>query len=74
MHVAFPYIKMNQSSFICESCGKVFAVRKSYLRHLKNHEPPEDIPCEICGKTLASKVKLKDHIRKVHKDKAQCHI
>ena len=56
----------------CEQCGKEFIGPKSkrdFDRHMKSHEKPKIIACDICKQTFPWKSYLEKHMRSAHKNK-----
>ena len=53
--------------FICDTCGKAFAVDDSLKRHiLQVHEGIKNHKCEFCGKSFVQSGTLNRHIQSVH--------
>ena len=62
----------DHSKSTCQHCGKIFALRKSLLRHIKKqHSRLTDQSvnrsnCQYCDKTFSRRLILKRHIIRVH--------
>ena len=54
--------------FVCpkEGCGKTFKLKNARAIHIQVAHEGYHFKCELCGKGLTSKTKLKDHMAAVH--------
>ena len=50
--------------FNCPRCDKCYALKKDLATHLKYHDA--SYTCEMCGKSLRSKMALKVHVNSIH--------
>ena len=54
-----------RDEFACTNCPKIFFTKRQLYDHWRsNHEEPGS--CSACGKSCASKKRLKEHIKIVH--------
>lgn len=54
----------------CRVCGKFFRYRRSFLKHVLQHEQSTDL-CGVCGKHLQPDEKLKAHLQ-THNEQNSC--
>ncbi|XP_040573841.1 uncharacterized protein [Lepeophtheirus salmonis] len=59
------YAHDSNKNFVCEICGKGFNHKTKLNLHVKNNHVHSDINCEICGKRIPKKYRIK-HLRVVH--------
>lgn len=52
----------------CIFCKKVFLLETSLTQHLKKHEGPDAVKCEICSIPFTLARDLEVHIRRLHSD------
>ncbi len=60
---------------VCDTCGKVYTIRTSFLKHLRIHEAHKTgrkKQCKLCGKTFAVISDLKQHMK--YHSKERSHI
>ena len=50
----------------CDICNKLFSIKSSLTKHIKNVHEKIKFKCEICGKELSRKDKLQRHKKTVH--------
>lgn len=53
---------------VCSVCGKAFAGRKHMQRHEKTHLEIKPLKCDYCEYATTRRDKLRDHIRKHHRN------
>ena len=56
------YDSRGKQSFSCTECGKVFAFRSGFEKHLRTHTGLRPYKCTLCGKSFAQKGTLKYHV------------
>ena len=61
-----------EPAHICTKCGKSFDNNKKLTAHFQYHKDDEILECNLCQKKYTSKLKMRDHIRKVHGGKKNC--
>lgn len=65
-HVKLKHVEpLENSTFICEVCSKVFTNENLYKQHFKTHDKTE-VLCELCGKSAAGQAAMKLHKRHDH--------
>ena len=50
----------------CGVCEMQFSNSLALFKHRKSHDKEESVKCDQCEKSLASKVRLKVHMKNVH--------
>ena len=55
-----------EPSFVCPTCGVIFATKKQITRHLKTHDKTSLKKCHLCSHEARAD-NLEHHIRLVHK-------
>ena len=69
-------MKYFSKNAVCDKCGakkEDFKTARLFQQHYDDHFDLA-LPCNECPKTFSTKIKLRDHIRKVHKVKDQCNM
>lgn len=74
IHIANVHNKDTTYKFVCEQCGKHFARKIAFQRHMNEHagiEAPK-VQCTICGRWL-KKMYYKNHMDTVHGNRERVH-
>ena len=62
--MANQFVRRQKSKALsCETCGKVFQVRKNLSVHMRIHSGEKPFSCETCGKNFNQLCSLKRHTR-----------
>ena len=64
-------------SYKCNVCGKIFTLKKSYLRHLKSHKNKQDdkvFECGLCNKSFENMYSWKKHREDHDARKHSCNL
>lgn len=64
-HIEGAHVGEDKQPFECDTCRKRFSHKSKLRVHLKSHLN-RTIDCKECGKSLASEISLKAHIRRSH--------
>ncbi|CAH1791297.1 unnamed protein product [Owenia fusiformis] len=59
----------DRKKFVCQTCGKYFALKKQYTSHMEVHADSYDFECDQCEKKFTSKKKLRYHVINSHEAK-----
>lgn len=70
-----------KSPFECDLCGLKLSLRSSITNHLRvKHKMAQNaaniVPCDLCGKTFGSKMRLNRHFMHLHSSECRfiCHV
>lgn len=63
---SFTYIRTEQGTFVCPTCGVVKQRQNSMHYHMKTHQQDPHHVCEYCHKTFLQKQTLELHVRTKH--------
>jgi hypothetical protein len=63
------YIRTEQGTFICPTCGVVKQRQNSMHYHMKKHQQDLNHTCTYCNKTFLQKQTLELHLRTKHTDR-----
>lgn len=66
---AFTYIRTEQGTFICPTCGVTKQRQNSMHYHMKKHQQDPNHTCQYCNKTFLQKQTLELHLRTKHTDR-----
>ncbi len=56
-----------EKKWICQICGKSFAVKTKYMNHVNEHNRSQTVfPCMDCNKRFRSRIRLVDHRTREH--------
>ncbi|XP_058452994.1 zinc finger protein 99-like [Malaya genurostris] len=64
-HIRWIHRNFQKDGFTCESCGKAFDKKRTFLAHALKHrvQTEKRFKCEQCCKVFSTKVSLQRHIR-----------
>ena len=68
---AFTYIRTEQGTFICPTCGIIKQRQNSMHYHMKKHQQDTNYTCTYCNKTFLQKQTLELHLRTKHVDRLE---
>lgn len=68
-HKTLTYIRTEQGTFICPTCGVVKQRQNSMHYHMKKHQQDPNHTCPHCNKTFLQKQTLELHLRTKHADR-----
>lgn len=58
--------KHSTNSYPCKYCPQLFKYKAILYEHVKSHEIPNYLRCEICNKDYASRSCLRTHRKRTH--------
>lgn len=58
--------KLNESSRICQYCGKILTTLILYHQHLRSHSDNRPYLCSTCGKAFKTRTHRDQHMNSVH--------
>ena len=65
-HVLAMHSEDSKKTFICDICGRGFAYKDSYTRHMNLHKGLKPFQCDSCGKDFTDRSALGKHVKFTH--------